>query len=106
MSQIDAVDVLHDEVVQVGFVAELVNDDDVGMTELGERPRFAQEALGEGRILTSFRRQDLERDDAVQLALTGLVYRPHPSLAEQLQDLQLGKSARQVRRLEGARRTP
>ena len=51
LPQVDAVDVLHDEVeLAVRRAAEIVDGDDVRMAEPRQRPGLAREPLGKGRI--------------------------------------------------------
>ena len=50
LPQVDAVHVLHDEVVEAAGLAEIVDGDDVGMAEPGQGAGLAVEALGEGGV--------------------------------------------------------
>jgi len=49
------------------------------------------ESLGERAVLADVRGQNLQRDNAIQLLLPGPVNRPHASLADKTQNLQLRK---------------
>ena len=59
------------------------------MIQLGQRPRFAGKTLGESRVATAFRRQDLERDKAVKRLLPRLVHGPHAAIANQRDQIEL-----------------
>src|SRR5262249_34930703 len=58
-----------------------------------------------GGILAPLRRQDLERDEPVELDLPGLVDGAHAALAEQGEDLHLRKEAGQLGRRRRDERT-
>jgi hypothetical protein len=68
------------------------------MIEPGQGPGFAHEPLGERRIAGDRGRQDLDRDQAIELGLPGLVDGPHATLAEQGQHLELGEATCQFGR--------
>jgi len=78
-------------------VAEVVDSDNVRVTELRERLGLACEPLGKCRVHGDLRWQDLECDKPVELPLARLVHRPHAALAEQFQNLKLRKVVRQRR---------
>ena len=78
------------EIGPVVVVAEAVDLDDVGMAQLRDRLGLGEEA--NGRLVTGvFTRQDhLERDDAVELDLAGLVDDSHAAAAQHAFDLVAG----------------
>src|SRR5262249_30228668 len=80
---------------------EIVHGDDVRMIEPGQRPGLARETLGERWVARYLWRQDLDRDQAIELRLPGLVDRPHAPLAEQGQHLELGEVPGQLGRRGG-----
>ena len=96
MTQIDAVDELHHEKVKAIDLAEFEDRDDIGMIQMGQRPGLAGESLGEGRIAADLGGQNLDRHDAIQPALPGLVNGPHPAFAEQLEKIEQRKASRKL----------
>jgi hypothetical protein len=64
-----------------------VDRDDVGMAERARQPRFAQEALREGRLRLAEATELLERDEAVKVALTSEEDGGHAPAAKLLEDL-------------------
>ena len=91
LAQVHPVHELHEKVEQPVGLAELVERDDAGMVELGQRLGLAGEAFGKGRVVADARRQDFQGDDAVERLLPGFVDRAHAALADESQDFQLGK---------------
>src|SRR4029079_3638747 len=57
-----ALDVLHDDVVDVAVRARIEDADDVGVVERGGGLRLAAEALDERGVARELARQDLHRD--------------------------------------------
>jgi hypothetical protein len=89
-----SVDVFHEqEEHAVGF-AEIVHRNDIGMVQPGQGLGLALEPLGETRIRTFFRQEDLERHDPVQCGLPGLVDYAHAALTKHLDDFEVGEVAR------------
>ena len=93
MPQVHPVHELHEEEEQPVGLTELVERDDAGMIELGQRLGLAGEAFREGRIAADAGREDFEGDDAVERLLPGFVDRPHAALADEAQDFQLRETA-------------
>ena len=52
------------------------------MIQPRQRPGFAGEPLGETGVAAHGRRQDFQRDEAVQRRLAGLVNRAHAALCQ------------------------
>jgi hypothetical protein len=69
------------------------------MIQPGQRAGLAVEAFREVRIGAQFQRQQLERDEAVQLRLPRLVNEAHAATPDQLDNLQVRES-----RAQGLRR--
>ncbi len=61
------------------MLVNIVNRADVGMIEGGGGLGFALEALQGLMVLGHFFRQELERDEAVELGVLGLVDNTHPT---------------------------
>ena len=80
--QVRAVNVLHDEVVQLSLLAEIIDADDVLVVQLRQGPRLARKPLGKGRIAPHLRRQNLDRDKTPKLPLAGLVDRSHAPFSQ------------------------
>src|SRR5262249_20299635 len=91
LAQVEAVHILHEEVVHAADLAEIVHGDNLRMADACQGAGFAHEALRKGGVLPGERRQDLERDQSVKLDLPGLVNRAHSTLAEKLYDFELRK---------------
>ena len=66
--------------------ADFVNGADVGMVQPRGSTRFTAEALEGMRIFGNFRRQELERDEAAQFGIFGLIDYAHPTATEFLDD--------------------
>ena len=52
LPQVHPIHKLHQQVIQAVGLAEVIDGDDVGMVEPGQRLRFAGEALGEARVFS------------------------------------------------------
>ena len=103
LAQIRAIHELHEEEVEAGeglgdgvwrlgrSAAELVNRDDVRMTQPRQGPGFAIEPLLEVRAVRALPRQNLQRHEAVERRLSRLVNRAHSARAEQAEEFELGK---------------
>ncbi len=76
---------------RVRSVLETVDRGDVGMVEGSEDLRFACEAREPVRIEPRQRRENLERDVAVQLGVPRAIDLAHPAGAEQRDDLVVAK---------------
>ncbi len=91
LPQRQAVHKFHQQKIISLRFAEVVNGDDVGMVQPGQRAGFAFESLGKLRVVLLFRRKDLQRHEPVQARLAGFVNRAHAALAQQFDDFELGK---------------
>jgi hypothetical protein len=76
------------EIVDAALVADIMERTDVGMGELGNGPGLAVEARFAIRILGEMRREDLDRNDAAEPRVAGLVNLAHASGAQQAEDLE------------------
>lgn len=77
-----ALDVLHHKVGHALLLAEVQHRHDVRMVEPRDEPGLLLEAADEARIQGSGRKQDLDRDVALESQLMGLVDDGHSSLAQ------------------------
>src|SRR2546429_3710951 len=88
-AELDSLEKLHRHVGEVVFLPEIVDGDDMGMRELARGLGFEEETLVE--FLAPFRvvRKDdgLQRDDAVESRVLGLVDDPHRAAAQLAEDL-------------------
>ena len=66
------------------------------MIELRERAGFAGEALGEIQVAAGPRRENFQRDEAVQRRLARLVNRAHAAFADEFEDFELRKKFGEV----------
>ena len=97
LAQAHPINVFHEKIEQPVSPPKLVERDDAGVVQLGERLGLAREAFGEGSVLADARRQNLERDNAVKFLLAGLIDGPHAPLSDQAKDFKLGKLWGQLR---------
>ncbi len=82
-----ALDVFHDEVAAAAALADLDRADDVRMGEAPGGARLAIEALDVDRVLGEALGEDLDRDDAVEGELPGLVDGARRALRDLGEDL-------------------
>ena len=84
-------DVFHDDEVRAAVRSDVVDDDDVGMVERRGGLGLLSEALlplGVGRL---FAGEDLDRDDAVEVGVLGLVNDSHPAFPDLLEEAVMEK---------------
>ena len=74
-----AVEILHDEVVDLFVTADVVDSANVRMRQRGNRPRLALESRAAVGIGREGFRQDLDRDGAIQPRVPGFVDLAHPA---------------------------
>ena len=103
LSQIDAVDVLHQQEVELAGPSEVMHRDDIRMIEFRESLSFPRESFGEAGVRRMPRSQDLERHEPTERFLARLVDRTHPALADEFDDLQLRKGRGEI---ANGRRSP
>ena len=77
-----ALDVLHDDEVELVGLADVVDADDVGMVQGGGGAALAVEPLQGADVLDLVRREDLQRDLPLQTRMLREVDRAHAALAE------------------------
>src|SRR5439155_5329309 len=87
-----ALDERHGDEDDVRGHDEVVNGEDVGMVEPGERLRLELEALEERAVVLQGRGQRLERNLAAERLLDGAVDDGHAAGAEALFDVVVGDS--------------
>ena len=68
------------------MIADLVNGANVGMVQGRSGARLATETFQGLRILRDLVRQELERDEATQVRILGLVHHAHTAAAELADD--------------------
>jgi hypothetical protein len=84
---------LHDEIGDAVVASDVVQRADVRMTETGDRPRLALEALRQVGVGGEVRRQNLEGDDAAESCIGGTVDFAHPAGTDRGQDFVRSKPA-------------
>ena len=84
--QIPAFHVVHGDELDVARRADVEDADDVAVGDETGQDQFLLEALQNVGIVGQFAADDFQGDDAVQLAVHGLVDRAHAAFAEHLQD--------------------
>ena len=82
-----ALDELHDDILRLSAVADIVDRDDIRLREHGDRVRLRLEAVFQLGVRRHLIAQDLDGDIAVQLVAHGLVNDRHAAAADDLQDL-------------------
>ena len=82
-----AFDKLHDDILRLPAVADIVDRDDIRLREHGDRVCLRLEAVFQLSVRRHFITQDLDGDIAVQLVAHGLVNDRHAAAADDLQDL-------------------
>ena len=103
LAEVHAIDELHDEVEEAAAFPAFEHGDDVRMAQFPQHPRLPGKALREGRIAAQFRREDLQRDGAVERGLPHLVNEAHATLADEFQHFELRKRGRHlIERRRGA----
>ena len=68
------------------LLADVVEDADVGMFQVGDGFGFALEALAEFGLVRQMRGQDLDRHQTIQAGIAALIDFPHPPHAQQRED--------------------
>ena len=91
LAQVHTVHVFHQQIVEAARLPKVEDADDVRMVQPRERAALAIETLGEVRVVRERVRQQLERDEAVEVRLAGLEHEAHAAAPDQFNDLELGK---------------
>src|SRR5204863_7032301 len=81
------VDVLEDDELTAVRLAAVDHGDDVGVGELGDRPRLPAEALDRVAVFGVVRMQDLQRDVALEQAVARPEDARHSAAADELLEL-------------------
>src|SRR5688572_32366293 len=84
--QRDAVDVLHRQPGLPLLFADVIDDDDVAVSELTGRPRLTEEPLAEFRVVDALAGDDLDGDGPLDLGVERLEDDAHAALSEPLDD--------------------
>src|SRR5262249_42740394 len=87
---------LHCQVGDRGVWSDLVDGDDVIVSNRGGHAGLAKEPLAGNRVCYILRQDDLQGHLPLQIDVLGLEDNSHPALAEQLEDAVLGESANLV----------
>ena len=95
LSQAHPVHKLHDEEIQSIRPAKIMDGNDAGVIELGQRPGFTGEPFGKRGVISNRGRQDLERHDAVEFLLPCFIDRSHSAAADQFDEFELREFSRQ-----------
>ena len=77
-------------------LAEVIDADNVRVTQPGQRAGFAREAFGEAWIAPGLGRKNLQGYQAVEAGLAGFIDRAHAASPDQLKDFELGKELGEV----------
>ena len=85
--EVVSVDVLEDDELLPRVLAAVDHRDDVRVRELGDRTRFAPEALDVLLVVAVPLVEDLQRDLALEQAVVGPVDRGHPTTPDELLEL-------------------
>src|SRR5664279_88758 len=73
LAQAHPIHKLHQQVIESVGLAEIIEGDNVGMVEPGERLLLARKALGKARVFLLLAGQDLQRHKAVEPRLARLI---------------------------------
>src|SRR6185369_3365861 len=82
-----AVQVLHDQELEIVLAADVVQRADVRMVEARDRARLALEALAAVRLPGGIGRQHLDRDDARDAGVESAIHLAHAATAKERDDL-------------------
>ena len=96
LAQVAAIHELHHEVMQVARPPKVMDGDDVGVAQAGQRTGFAVEPLGKPRVTGCGRGQDLQRHQPVQGRLARFIDSAHAALADEAEDFKVGKELGQL----------
>ena len=88
-AQVRAVHILHEQEEKAARLPEVIDGDDVRITQLCQRLRLPREAVGKLRVFLPFRREEFERDETVERYLPRLVNHAHPAAPEAGEDFEL-----------------
>jgi hypothetical protein len=92
LAKVDPVDEFHEKVKEAVGLAEIVDGDDVRVTEPGEEAAFAGKTVSEPGIGDRWLREDLEGDKAFEFELAGFINEAHAALAYQFNNFELRES--------------
>ena len=81
-----AVDILHDQVNSVSFLAEIVDCHDVGMAQVRGGPRLPIEALPKILVATQISSENFYRHQTVKMRVPCRVDSSHAAAAQKLKD--------------------
>jgi len=81
----------HQQVVEFTCLAEIMHSDDIRMIEQRERMSFLFKSRGELWIVRTLRREEFQRDEAIQRLLSRLVNHTHTTATEAFENIELRK---------------
>src|SRR5262249_31712276 len=84
LGKVHPLDQLHRDEVALAVAGDLVDGDDIGVAQLRERTRFAEESRAPGALATIT--EHLDRNLALQIGIVAGVDDGHPASAEQALD--------------------
>ena len=87
-----ALEILHHEIARALVFADVMDRADVRMIQRRNRACFAFEPRAQVGIGRQFRRQDLDRDGAIEARIAGLVDLAHAARAERRDDLEVAQA--------------
>ncbi len=82
LAEVVALDIRHDEVNEIVFLFDGVDRNDIRVIELRGSLRLAQESLADVGAETQLRRQDLDRDLALETPVPGAVHDTHTAATD------------------------
>lgn len=97
LAEIQAIDILHNKIIEPTGLAEIMHCDDVRMVQFGQKARFAIETLGEMRVGRECFGQKFERDDPVQARLTRFEDKAHATTPDEFKKLELRENGGELR---------
>jgi hypothetical protein len=97
LAEVHAFDVFHEQIEEVAALPVLEDGDDIRMAEFPEHACLAGEAFRKGRIAPELRREDLQRDRAIEARLPRLIDKAHAALTDEPEHFELRKSGADFR---------
>jgi hypothetical protein len=82
-----ALEVFHDEVIEIAVAPDVVDAADIGMLEMRHRLRFTLESLARFRRHARAADDDLDRDRSIQTRIARAIHLAHAALADRLDNL-------------------
>ena len=83
LAKIHSVNEFHEQKIKAAGLSEVVDRDDARMVQPRERLRFALETLGKACVIRALRRENLQRDETIELWLPHFEDRAHSARADE-----------------------